>query len=62
MSEFCVKCIEKESEIELLRNRHFAEVECMKQQIEDLKSKNEALILDVAFYGGNLTNLSCNNK
>jgi len=62
MSEFCVKCSEKESEIELLRKRHYEEIQTMKAQIEKLQNENEALILDVAFYGGNMINLSCNNK
>jgi hypothetical protein len=41
----------------------------MKQKLKDLKeqnaklrNENDALIMDVAFYGGNLINLSCNNK
>lgn len=41
----------------------------MKQKLKDLQDinaklvrQNDALILDVAFYGGNLVNLSCNNK
>ena len=41
----------------------------MKQKIkylqeynDTLRNQNEALILDVAFYGGNLINLSCDNK
>jgi hypothetical protein len=62
MSEFCVKCSEKEAEIELLRKRHHEEMQCMKAKIEKLQSENEALVMDVAFYGGNLINLSCNNK
>lgn len=62
MAEFCVKCAEKESEMEILRNRHYAEMQCMKQKIAKLESENEALVMDVAFYGGNLINLSCNNK
>lgn len=62
MSEFCVKCSEKESEIELLRKRHYEEIETMKAQIEKLRNENDALIMDVAFYGGNMINLSCNNK
>ena len=62
MSEFCVKCAEKEAEIEILRKKYFTEIECMKKQIEKLRDENEALIMDVAFYGGNLINLSCNNK
>lgn len=62
MSEFCVKCSEKEAEIEILRKRHYEEMQCMKQKIEKLESENEALIMDVAFYGGSMINLSCNNK
>jgi hypothetical protein len=48
--------------MELLKKRHYEEMQCMKSKIEKLKNENEALILDVAFYGGNLTNLSCNKK
>ena len=62
MSEFCAKCSEKESEIELLRQRHYQETQCMKAKIEKLQNENEALIMDVAFYGGSMINLSCNNK
>jgi hypothetical protein len=62
MSEFCVKCSEKESEIELLRKRHHEEMQCMKAKIAKLQDENEALIMDVAFYGGNMINLSCNDK
>ena len=62
MSEFCVKCSELESQMELLRKTNYEEIQCMKAQIEKLQNENDALILDVAFYGGNLINLSCNNK
>lgn len=62
MSEFCVKCSEKDAEIELLRKRHYEETQCMKVKIEKLQNENDALIMDVAFYGGNMINLSCNNK
>jgi len=62
MNEFCVKCSEKESEIELLRKRHYDEMQCMKAQIDKLRNENDALIMDVAFYGGNMINLSCNDK
>lgn len=62
MSEFCVKCSDLESQIELLRKKHYEEIQCMKAKIEKLQNQNEALILDVAFYGGNLINLSCDNK
>jgi hypothetical protein len=62
MSEFCVRCSEKEAELELLRKKYHTEMQCMKNQIDKLRSENDALILDVAFYGGNITNLSCNDK
>ena len=58
MSEFCVKCCEKEAEIDVLRNKLYEAL----QQNEKLRTENDALIMDVAFYGGGLTNLSCNNK
>ena len=62
MSEFCVKCSEKEGQIELLRKQHYEEIQSLKAQIEKLQNENDALIMDVAFYGGNMINLSCNNK
>lgn len=62
MSEFCAKCCEKEAELEILRTKYYTEVECMKKKIAKLQNENEALVMDVAFYGGNLINLSCNNK
>ena len=69
MSEFCVRCSEFEAKLELLTKRHYTEMQCMKQKLKDLqennaklRNENDALILDVAFYGGNLINLSCNNK
>jgi hypothetical protein len=62
MSEFCVKCSEKDAEIELLRKRHYEEIQSMQVKIDKLQNENEALIMDVAFYGGSMINLSCNNK
>ena len=62
MSEFCVKCSEKDAEIELLRKRHYEEIQSMQVKIEKLQNENDALIMDVAFYGGTMINLSCNNK
>jgi hypothetical protein len=62
MSEFCVKCSEKEGQIELLRKQHYEEIKSLKTQIEKLQNENDSLIMDVAFYGGNMINLSCNNK
>jgi regulator of replication initiation timing len=69
MSEFCVKCSEYEGNMELLLKQHYNEMQSMKQKLQDLqetndklRNENDALIMDVAFYGGGLINLSCNNK
>ena len=69
MSEFCVRCSEFEGKLELLRKQHYKEMQCIKQKLVDLqeanaklRNENDALIMDVAFYGGSLINLSCNNK
>jgi regulator of replication initiation timing len=62
MSEFCVKCVEKEAQIEVMLTKFHKEIETLKARIEKLESENEALAMDVAFYGGNMINLSCNNK
>lgn len=59
---FCEKCVEKEAQLELIMNKCYAEVEELKKRIAKLESENEALTMDVAFYGGNLINLSCNDK
>ena len=59
---FCSQCAERDAELEIVRKEHFEEIESLKKQIEKLQNENEALIMDVAFYGGNLINLSCNNK
>ena len=55
---FCAQGAEKEGVIELLRKQLYDS----QQEVEKLKSEVEALVMDVAFYGGNLINLSCNNK
>lgn len=62
MSDFCVKCSEKEGQIELLMKRHYEEMQCMKQKVEKLTSEVESLSFDLAFYEGRITNLSCNGK
>jgi len=62
MSEFCSKCVEKEAQLEVIMTKFHQEIENLKQRIQKLESENEALVMDVAFYGGNLINLSCENK
>lgn len=62
MSEFCVKCAAHEANIELLLKRHYDEMQCMKQKVEKLTAEVDSLSLDLAFYEGKITNLSCNDK
>jgi predicted AlkP superfamily phosphohydrolase/phosphomutase len=62
MSEFCAKCVEKEAQMEIVMSNFQKEIETLKARIEKLESENEALVMDVAFYGGNMINLSCNDK
>ncbi len=59
---FCTKCLEKEAQMELLIKRHYEEMQCMKNKLEKLTAENDSLALDLAFYEGKITNLSCNNK
>jgi hypothetical protein len=58
MSEFCVKCCEKEAQIELLRKEHYEEVKRLQKEIEDLTSHVESLVMDVAFYSRSITGKS----
>ena len=62
MSEFCVKCAAHEANIELIMKRHYEEVKELKGQIQKLQTDNDSLSLDLAFYDGKITNLSCNGK
>lgn len=50
MSEFCVKCSEKEAEIESLRFRLYS----LSQMCDSLQKENERLVIDLAFYDKNL--------
>lgn len=61
MSEFCVKCCEKDSQMELMNSRFYKESQCMRERIaklqqenESLRNDNERLAIDVAFYKGDL--------
>lgn len=62
MSEFCSKCVEKEAQMEIVMTKFHQEIEVLKERIQKLESENEALVMDVAFYGGNVINLSCDDK
>jgi len=62
MSDFCSKCVEKEAQMEIVISKFHQEIEALKQRIQKLESENEALVMDVAFYGGNMINLSCEDK
>lgn len=62
MSEFCVKCIEKESQIQVMQQKHYSEVKEIREELARLQTEVEKLSFDLAFYSGNIVNLSCNNK
>lgn len=62
MSDFCSKCVEKEAQMEIVISKFHQEIEALKQRIQKLESENESLVMDVAFYGGNMINLSCEDK
>jgi hypothetical protein len=62
MSEFCDKCVEKEAQMEIIMKKFSDEIAVLKKRIEKLDSENEALVMDVAFYGGGVINLSCDDK
>lgn len=62
IKEFCVKCAEKEANFEVMFHKMHAEVEELKRRVDELETENEKLSLDLAFYNGNITNLSCNGK
>ena len=57
-SEFCVKCSEKEAQLELLQKKNW-ELQC---EVNKLQEEVDNLSFDIAFYNGSITNLSCNNK
>lgn len=50
-AHFCTRCVELETRIELLQ-----------KELYEAKREIESLSLDLAFYNGSITNLSCNNK
>lgn len=58
MSEFCVKCSEKEAQMELL----YKQLHEVKQENEKLRNEVEALVMDVAFYSKDLSNLTFNQR
>jgi predicted AlkP superfamily phosphohydrolase/phosphomutase len=57
MTEFCVKCAEKEAQMEIVMKKFHDEIDVLKKRIEKLEGENEALVMDVAFYGGNMVKL-----
>ena len=50
MSEFCVKCCEYESTIELLRKQLYES----QQKNKELETRVESLVIDIAFYNGKI--------
>lgn len=59
---FCVKCAAHEATIELLTKKHYEEMQKLESQLSKLEEEVASLSLDLAFYEGKITNLSCNNK
>lgn len=51
-------CQQKDAEIQQLQNM----IATLEKQVDKLQNENDSLIMDVAFYGGSMINLSCNNK
>lgn len=51
-------CRDKDAEIAELQRVILS----LESQLQKLRDENDSLIMDVAFYGGNMINLSCNNK
>ena len=62
MAEFCAKCCEKEAQMEILRTVHYKEMESVREELKRLQEEVDKLSFDLAFYSGNIINLSCNNK
>jgi phage shock protein A len=62
MSEFCVKCAAHEANLELVCKSHYEEVQKLNEQIKRLEDEVDRLSFDLAFFNGNITNLSCNDK
>lgn len=59
---FCVNCAQKDAQYEIMYQRLYDEVQDLKHLVAKLESDNERLSLDLAFYNGNIINLSCNGK
>lgn len=62
MSEFCTKCVEKESEYEILKMAHYEEIKRLNKKIQELENQVDSLSLDLAFMDGRITNTGCNGK
>ena len=62
MSEFCAICASKDASLEIVQTKHYEEVQRMKARIQELENLVDSLTLDLAFYEGHVTNLSCNDK
>lgn len=62
MKGFCAKCVEKEAAFEVQFHQMQKEIQALKERIDQLEHENDKLSLDLAFYEGNIINLSCNGK
>jgi predicted nuclease with TOPRIM domain len=59
---FCPECASRDANLEIVTKRHYDEVQSLKARIKELEDEVESISLDLAFYNGDVTNLSCNNK
>lgn len=59
---FCVKCAEKEAQMELMQTKHYTEMQEIRAELKRMQDEVEKLSFDLAFYSGHIINLSCNNK
>ena len=62
MSEFCPICASKDANLEIVARKHYEEVQQLQARIKELEEEVDSLSLDLAFYNGTITNLSCNDK
>lgn len=59
---FCVKCVEKEAMFEVMFQKMHNEIQELKKRLDYLESENEKLAIDLAFYNGDIINMSCKGE
>ena len=56
MSEFCIKCVAHEANIELLMKKHYEEVKMFQEKIAKLEDEVDRLSFDLAFFLSDVLN------